>query len=111
MRSSAGGVPASALHFYERKGLISSERDGAHQRIFPRHMLRRISLIIVAKRLHIPYRTSPRSSRASPPTAPPPTRTGSESPDAGRSSRRNAAASSKASNRSSPAASAAAACR
>ncbi|MGV9601781.1 redox-sensitive transcriptional activator SoxR [Streptosporangium sandarakinum] len=48
------GVPASALHFYERKGLISSERDGAHQRIFPRHMLRRISLIIVAKRLHIP---------------------------------------------------------
>ncbi|MEU6744302.1 redox-sensitive transcriptional activator SoxR [Streptosporangium sandarakinum] len=48
------GVPASALHFYERKGLIFSERDGAHQRIFPRHMLRRISLIIVAKRLHIP---------------------------------------------------------
>ncbi|MFI6711267.1 redox-sensitive transcriptional activator SoxR [Nonomuraea sp. NPDC050478] len=48
------GVPASALHFYERKGLIFSERDGGNQRIFSRHMLRRISLIIVAKRLHIP---------------------------------------------------------
>ncbi|MER6509590.1 redox-sensitive transcriptional activator SoxR [Nonomuraea sp. NPDC001636] len=48
------GVPASALHFYERKGLIFSERDGGNQRVFSRHMLRRISLIIVAKRLHIP---------------------------------------------------------
>ncbi|SFB22484.1 MerR family transcriptional regulator, redox-sensitive transcriptional activator SoxR [Amycolatopsis marina] len=48
------GVPASALHFYERKGLIFSERAGRNQRIFSRHMLRRISLIMVAKRLHIP---------------------------------------------------------
>ncbi|MEU4805181.1 redox-sensitive transcriptional activator SoxR [Actinosynnema sp. NPDC023587] len=48
------GVSASALHFYERKGLISSERTGGNQRIFSRHMLRRISLIMVAKRLHIP---------------------------------------------------------
>ena len=48
------GVPASALHFYERKGLIFSERGSANQRIFSRHMLRRISLIIVAKRLDIP---------------------------------------------------------
>ncbi|MCF6468435.1 redox-sensitive transcriptional activator SoxR [Nonomuraea sp. MG754425] len=48
------GVPASALHFYERKGLIFSERDSGNQRVFSRHMLRRISLIIVAKRLHIP---------------------------------------------------------
>lgn len=48
------GVPASALHFYERKGLIFSERDGANQRVFSRHMLRRISLVIVAKRLGIP---------------------------------------------------------
>jgi MerR family redox-sensitive transcriptional activator SoxR len=48
------GVPASALHFYERKGLIFSERTSGNQRIFSRHMLRRISLIIVAKRLHIP---------------------------------------------------------
>ncbi|MEV6886218.1 redox-sensitive transcriptional activator SoxR [Streptomyces sp. NPDC051135] len=48
------GVSASALHFYERKGLIFSERDGTNQRLYPRHMLRRISLIIVAKRLGIP---------------------------------------------------------
>ncbi|TDD12077.1 redox-sensitive transcriptional activator SoxR [Nonomuraea deserti] len=48
------GVPASALHFYERKGLIFSERGSGNQRIFSRHMIRRISLIIVAKRLNIP---------------------------------------------------------
>ncbi|MFI9630586.1 redox-sensitive transcriptional activator SoxR [Streptomyces sp. NPDC052042] len=48
------GVPASALHFYERKGLIFSERTIGNQRVFSRHTLRRIALIIVAKRLHIP---------------------------------------------------------
>lgn len=48
------GVPASALHFYERKGLISADRDLGNRRSYPRHMLRRISLIIVAKRLGIP---------------------------------------------------------
>ena len=48
------GVPASALHFYERKGLIRSTRNSANQRLYARHMLRRISLIIVAKRIGIP---------------------------------------------------------
>lgn len=48
------GVSASALHFYERKGLIVSSRDGCNQRLYARHMLRRISLIIVAKRLGVP---------------------------------------------------------
>ncbi|NED94015.1 redox-sensitive transcriptional activator SoxR [Phytoactinopolyspora alkaliphila] len=48
------GVSASALHFYERKGLIYAERNGCDQRIFARHMIRRISLIIMAKRLGIP---------------------------------------------------------
>ncbi|HEU5126347.1 MAG TPA: redox-sensitive transcriptional activator SoxR [Glycomyces sp.] len=48
------GVSASALHFYERRGLIASRRNGANQRRYPRHMLRRISLLIVAKRLGIP---------------------------------------------------------
>ena len=47
------GVSASALHFYERKGLVSSERTSGNQRIYARHMLRRISLILVAKRLGI----------------------------------------------------------
>ncbi|WP_350278353.1 redox-sensitive transcriptional activator SoxR [Kribbella sp. HUAS MG21] len=48
------GVPASALHFYERKGLVFSARDGHNQRIYARHMLRRISLIIIGKRLGVP---------------------------------------------------------
>ncbi|MFI0718645.1 redox-sensitive transcriptional activator SoxR [Streptomyces sp. NPDC021224] len=48
------GVSASSLHFYERKRLIFSERSSTNQRRYPRHMLRRISLIIVAKRLGIP---------------------------------------------------------
>ncbi|MGQ4490250.1 redox-sensitive transcriptional activator SoxR [Streptomyces sp. 372A] len=47
------GVSASALHFYERKGLIFSDRNSTNQRRYPRHMLRRISLIVVAKRLGI----------------------------------------------------------
>lgn len=48
------GVSASALHFYERKGLIFSARNSANGRMYPRHMLRRISLLIVSKRLGIP---------------------------------------------------------
>lgn len=48
------GVSASALHFYERKGLISSVRTSSNQRLYERHMLRRISLVLVAKRLGIP---------------------------------------------------------
>ncbi len=48
------GVPVSALHFYERRGLIVSTRTPGNQRRYPRHMLRRISLIVVAKRLGVP---------------------------------------------------------
>lgn len=48
------GISVSALHFYERKGLISSTRSSSNQRLYARHMLRRISLILVAKRLGIP---------------------------------------------------------
>ncbi len=48
------GVAASALHFYEAQGLISSTRTQGNQRRYARHMLRRISLIQVAKRLGIP---------------------------------------------------------
>ncbi|GAA2466456.1 redox-sensitive transcriptional activator SoxR [Winogradskya humida] len=47
------GVSASALRFYESKGLITAERNGGNQRLYRRHMLRRISLILVAKRLGI----------------------------------------------------------
>ncbi len=44
----------SALHFYERMGLIVSQRTNGNQRRFPRHMIRRISLIVMAKRVGIP---------------------------------------------------------
>ncbi|MEH1168519.1 redox-sensitive transcriptional activator SoxR [Micromonospora sp. CPCC 205539] len=47
------GVAASALRFYESKGLIFAERNEGNQRLYRRHMLRRISLILVAKRLGI----------------------------------------------------------
>ena len=48
------GVAPSALRFYEELGLIASQRSGGNQRRYPRHMLRRVSLIVVAKRLGIP---------------------------------------------------------
>jgi MerR family redox-sensitive transcriptional activator SoxR len=48
------GVAASALHFYERKGLIRPERTDGGTRLYPRHMERRIAIIQVAKRLGIP---------------------------------------------------------
>lgn len=48
------GIAASALRFYERLGLIASARTAGNQRRYPRHMLRRVSLIAVAKRLGIP---------------------------------------------------------
>jgi MerR family redox-sensitive transcriptional activator SoxR len=48
------GVAVSALHYYERLGLIASRRTSGNQRRYPRHMLRRVALISVAKRLGIP---------------------------------------------------------
>lgn len=48
------GVAVSALHYYERLGLIASERTAGNQRRYPRHMLRRVALISVAKRLGVP---------------------------------------------------------
>lgn len=48
------GVAPSALRFYEDLGLIAAVRTGGNQRRYPRHMLRRVSLISVAKRLGIP---------------------------------------------------------
>ncbi|RLP77983.1 redox-sensitive transcriptional activator SoxR [Mycetocola tolaasinivorans] len=48
------GVAASALHFYERRGLIHSERSSGGHRLYPRHVERRIAIIQTAKRLGIP---------------------------------------------------------
>jgi MerR family transcriptional regulator, redox-sensitive transcriptional activator SoxR len=48
------GVAVSALHFYERKGLISSRRTTGNQRRYRRDTLRRVALIRVAQRVGIP---------------------------------------------------------
>jgi MerR family redox-sensitive transcriptional activator SoxR len=48
------GVAVSALHFYERKGLITSRRTHGNQRRYRRDMLRRVALIRVAQRVGIP---------------------------------------------------------
>lgn len=48
------GVAVTALHFYESKGLIKSQRNAGNQRRYPREVLRRVALIKVAQRLGIP---------------------------------------------------------
>ena len=45
------GVAASALRFYEDKGLISSERAGSGHRRYQRAVLRRIAFIVFAQRI------------------------------------------------------------
>jgi len=45
------GVAASALRFYEERGLIRSEREGSGQRRYPRSVLRRIAFIVFAQRI------------------------------------------------------------
>ena len=45
------GVAASALRFYEERGLIASERSGSGHRRFPRSVLRRIAFIVFAQRI------------------------------------------------------------
>ena len=48
------GVAVSALHFYEREGLISSRRTSGNQRRYPRDTLRRVAFIRMSQRLGIP---------------------------------------------------------
>ena len=45
------GVAASALRFYEDRGLIESERAGSGHRRYPRPVLRRIAFIVFAQRI------------------------------------------------------------
>ncbi|WP_298322428.1 redox-sensitive transcriptional activator SoxR [Haloactinopolyspora sp.] len=52
--SRRSGVAVSALHFYERQGLISARRTSGNQRRYPRIMLRRVALIRIAQRVGIP---------------------------------------------------------
>ena len=45
------GVAASALRFYEERGLIASERAGSGHRRYRRPVLRRIASIVFAQRI------------------------------------------------------------
>jgi MerR family transcriptional regulator, redox-sensitive transcriptional activator SoxR len=45
------GVAASALRYYEERGLIRSERLGSGHRRYPRAALRRIAFIVFAQRV------------------------------------------------------------
>jgi MerR family redox-sensitive transcriptional activator SoxR len=49
--SRRSGVAASALRFYEDKGLITSERAGTGHRRYQRPVLRRIAFIVFAQRI------------------------------------------------------------
>ncbi|ADG97477.1 transcriptional regulator, MerR family [Segniliparus rotundus DSM 44985] len=48
------GTAVSALRYYESLGLIRSTRTAGNQRRFPRHTLRRVSVILAAGRFGIP---------------------------------------------------------
>lgn len=47
------GVSISALHFYERKGLIRSERTNNNHRVYPRSIIRQVTVIKIAQRVGI----------------------------------------------------------
>ncbi|HET7365886.1 MAG TPA: redox-sensitive transcriptional activator SoxR [Burkholderiales bacterium] len=49
--SRRSGVAASALRFYEERGLVKSQRSGAGHRRFARAVLRRIAFIVFAQRV------------------------------------------------------------
>ncbi|MBV8835649.1 MAG: redox-sensitive transcriptional activator SoxR [Alphaproteobacteria bacterium] len=45
------GVAASALRFYEERGLITSVRAGSGHRRYPRAVLRRIAFVVFAQKI------------------------------------------------------------
>lgn len=50
------GLAVSALHFYERQGLIRSTRAPGNQRRYAKDVLRRLAVIQVAQRAGIPLK-------------------------------------------------------
>jgi len=48
------GIPISAIHFYEREGMISSTRSSGNHRQFSRNVLRRLAFIRASQRVGIP---------------------------------------------------------
>jgi MerR family redox-sensitive transcriptional activator SoxR len=51
------GMSVSALHFYERQGLLRSRRTSGNQRRYDRSILRRVAVIRAAQRAGIPLAT------------------------------------------------------
>ena len=49
--SRRSGVAASALRYYEQRGLITATRAGSGHRRYPRPVLRRIAFIVFAQRV------------------------------------------------------------
>lgn len=49
--SSRSGVAASALRYYEQRGLIASTRTAGNQRRYARNMLRRVAFVQAAQRV------------------------------------------------------------
>jgi len=45
------GVAASALRYYEERGLIRSLRTASGHRRFPRHVIRRVAFVVFAQRV------------------------------------------------------------
>jgi MerR family redox-sensitive transcriptional activator SoxR len=52
--SERSGVAISALHFYEREGLIESRRTAGNQRRYGRDVLRRVAFIRTSQRVGVP---------------------------------------------------------
>lgn len=49
--SRRSGTSASAIRFYEDRGLISAERTAGNQRLFARHTLRRLAVLAAGRRV------------------------------------------------------------
>ena len=81
--SRRSGVAASALRFYEEKGLITSEREGSGHRRYPRAVLRRIAFIVFAQRIGLTLEEIGSELAKLPPTARRPAATGRACPARG----------------------------
>lgn len=60
------GLAVSAIHFYERKGLISADRTSGNQRRYGRDVLRRLALIRAAQEVGLPLSEVAEALRALP---------------------------------------------
>ncbi|MFC6590634.1 MerR family DNA-binding transcriptional regulator [Deinococcus lacus] len=70
------GLNVSALHFYERQGLITATRTAGNQRRYPRDTLRRLAFIGAAQRWGFRWPASKRRCKHCRKGARPPRRIG-----------------------------------